>query len=234
MKDIQKNIISENRKNYSKLFQDYQRIDRFKNIRKRIGENKYKCSMQVFLRILSFDIISYLIGLFCFFKSHSIPVIIYWSILVLITIFFLFKNMDKLENYRNEMIRMRDNEICDILSENNVDSQKITNVIEYFKLELEPINEVHKEYPILNSISSFGANLFSLILGIIASSLIDKKLIQNGVKIYAIAIAVLILVFIVIVIIKIYIYFNRKDKYADQTRKLIIELKRIELLNRII
>lgn len=36
MKDIQKNIISENRKNYSKLFQDYQRIDRFKNIRKRI------------------------------------------------------------------------------------------------------------------------------------------------------------------------------------------------------
>lgn len=142
--------------------------------------------------------------------------------------------MDKLENYRNEMIRMRDNEICEILIEYNVDSQKITNVIEYFKLELEPINEVLKEYPILNSISSFGANLFSLILGIIACSLIDKKLIQNGVKIYAIAIAVLILVFIVIVIIKIYIYFNRKDKYADQTRKLIIELKRIKLLNRII
>ena len=78
--------------------------------------------------------------------------------------------MDKLENYRNEMIRMRDNEICEILIENNVGSQKIINVIEYFKLELEPINEVHKEYPILNSISSFGANLFSLILEIIACS----------------------------------------------------------------
>lgn len=234
MKDIQKNIISENRKKYSKLFQDYQQIDRFKNIRKRIGENKYKCSIKVFLIIMSFDIISYLIGLFCFFDSHSIPVIIYWIILVLITIFFLFKNMDKLENYRNEMIRMRDNEICEILSKNNVDSHKITNVIEYFKLELEPINEVHKEYPILNSISSFGANLFSLILGIIASSLIEKNLIQNGIKIYSIAIAVLILIFIVIVIIKIYIYFNGKDKYADQTRKLIIELKRIELLNNII
>ena len=142
--------------------------------------------------------------------------------------------MDKLENYRNEMIRMRDNELCEILSENNVDFQKITNVIEYFKLELEPINEAHKEYPILNSISSFGANLFSLILGIITSSLIEKKLIQNGVKIYAIAIAVLMVIFIVIVIIKIYIYFNRKSKYIDQTRKLIIELKRIELLNRFI
>jgi len=48
MKGVQKDIISENRNNYSKLFQDYQRIDRFKNIRKRIGKNKYKCSMQVF------------------------------------------------------------------------------------------------------------------------------------------------------------------------------------------
>lgn len=66
MKGVQKDIISENRNNYSKLFQDYQRIDRFKNIRKRIGKNKYKCSMQVFLGILSFDIISYLISLFCF------------------------------------------------------------------------------------------------------------------------------------------------------------------------
>ncbi len=90
--------------------------------------------------------------------------------------------MDKLENYRNEMIRMRDNEIWEILIENNVCSQKIINVIEYFKLELEPINVVHKEYPILNSISSFGANLFSLILGIIACSLIDKKLFQNELK----------------------------------------------------
>ena len=67
MKDIQKDIISEKRKNYSKLFQDYQKIDRFKNIRKRIEENKYKCSMQFFLGILSLDIISYLICLFCFF-----------------------------------------------------------------------------------------------------------------------------------------------------------------------
>ena len=31
---------------------------------------------------------------------------------------------------------------------------------------------------------------------------------------------------------KIYIYFYRKDIYSDQTRKLIIELKRIGLLNR--
>ena len=42
MKKMQKNTISENRKNYLSLFQDYQRIDRFKNIRKRIGENKHK------------------------------------------------------------------------------------------------------------------------------------------------------------------------------------------------
>lgn len=232
MKDVQKNIISENRKNYLKLFQDYQRIDEFKNIIKRIEGNKYKRSVQVFLGILSLDVIIYLISFFIFFKSHRTLVIICWLILLLITIFFLFKDMDKLKNYPNEMIVMRDNELREILRKNNVNSQKITNVIEYFKLELEPINEVYKEYPILDSISSFGVNLFFLILGIITSSLIEKTLIQNGDQVYLISGVVLIIIIIIIVIIKIFIYFNRKDKYLIQIRKLIIELKRIELLNR--
>lgn len=142
--------------------------------------------------------------------------------------------MDKLDKYQDEMIRMRDEELCEILSKNNVDFQKITNVIEYFKLKLEPINEVHKEYPILNSISSFGTNLISLISGIIVSSYIKENLFQNGVKIYAIAIVFLIPIIIVCALIKIYIYLDRKDEYADQSRKLIIDLKRIELLSRII
>lgn len=234
MKDIQRDMISENRKNYSNLFQDYQKIDRYKNIRKRIRKNTYKCSMQIFLGILIFDVISYLISALCFFPSHNIPVIIYWIILALITMFFFFKNVDKLDKYQDEMIRMRDEELCEILSKNNVDFQKITNVIEYFKLKLEPINEVHKEYPILNSISSFGTNLISLISGIIVSSYIKENLFQNGVKIYAIAIVFLILIIIVCALIKIYIYLDRKDEYADQSRKLIIDLKRIELLSRII
>lgn len=232
MKEVQKSTISDNRKNYSRLFQDYKKIDSFKNIRKRIGKNKYKRSIQVFLVILSLDIISYLIGLFCFFKSHSTAVIIYWGILVLITIFFLLKNIDKLESYRNEMIGIRDNELYELLRNNNINLQNITNAIEYFKLELEPINKMYKEYPILNSISSFWSNLFFLILGIISSSLIEINLNQNGIEVYAIAIAVLVFILFVIGIIKVYIYFDRKDKYADQTRKLIIDLKRIVLLNK--
>lgn len=232
MKEMQKNTISENRNNYLSLFQDYQRIDRFKNIRKRIGENKYKQSMIAFLGIISFDCIIYLISLFCFYKSHSTAVMICWGILLLIAIFFLLKNVDKLESYRNEMIGIRDGELCKLLNKNNINSQNITNAIEYFKLELEPINEIYKKYPMLNSISSFGTNLFSLILGILVSNFIKEQLGQNEIQIYGQVIAFLMLILIVILIIKAYIYINKKDKYVEQIRKLIIDLKRIELLNR--
>ncbi len=231
MNEVQKGNISNNRKNYSRLFQDYQQIDRFKNIRRRIGKNKYKRSIQAFLGILSVDIISYLISLFCFFRHHSTAVIISWVILGSITILVVLKNIDEFENYRNEMTEIRDDELCELLSNNNINLQNITNAIEYFKLELEPINKIYKEYPILNSISSFSSSLFFLILGIIFSSLIEKNLNQNGIQIYAIAAAILVFILLVIVIIWVYIYFNRKDKYADQTRKLIIDLKRIVLLN---
>lgn len=129
------------------------------------------------------------------------------------------------------MIRIRDNELCELLSNNNINLQNITNAIEYFKLELEPIHKIYKEYPTLNSISSFWLNLFFLILGIISSSLIEKNVNQNEIQVYAIAIAILVFILLVIVIINVYIYFNRKDKYTEQTRKLIIDLKRMVLLN---
>ena len=232
MKKMQKNTISENRKNYLSLFQDYQRIDRFKNIRKRIGENKHKRSMIAFLGLVGFDFISYLVSLFCFYKSYNMAVLVYWGILFLITVIFLIKYADELESYRNEMIVIRDGELCELLKNNNINLQNITIAVEYFKLELEPMDEVYKKYPILNSISSFGSNLFSLILGIIVSSFIKEQLGQNGIQIYGQVIVVLVLILIVILIIKAYIYIDKKDKYVEQIRKLIIDLKRIELLNR--
>lgn len=103
MNEVQKSRISDSRKNYSGLFRDYQQIDEFKDIIKRFGKNKYKHSMQAFLGILSLDIISYLISLFCFFSSYSTAVLIFWGILGVITILFLLKNIDNLKNYRNEM-----------------------------------------------------------------------------------------------------------------------------------
>ena len=232
MKKMQKNIINENRKNYLSLFQDYQRIDRFKNIRKRIGENKHKRSMIAFLGLVGFDFISGLVSAFCFYKSYNTAVLAYWGILFLITVFFLIKYAEELESYRNEMIVIRDCELCNLLNKNNINLQNITNVVEYFKLELEPMDEIYKKYPILNSISSFGLNLFSLILGIILRSFIEEQLGQNGVQTFGQGIVVLVIILIVILIIKAYIYIDKKDKYVEQIRKLIIDLKRIELLNR--
>ena len=232
MEEMRKNIISENRKKYSRLFQDYQQMYSFKNRIKRIGKNKYKRSIQVLIGILIFDLITYPISLFCFFNVSSTASILYWGALVFVNIFILGENSGKLKNYQNEAIEIRVDELCELLSKNNVNSQNIADAIEYFKLNLEPINEIYKEYTLLNSISSFWSNLFFLILGIIISSLIEKNLNQSGAQIYEIALAVLVFSLFVIIVIKVYVHMNRKDEYADQTRKLIIELKKIELLNR--
>lgn len=231
MEEMRKNIISENRKKYSRLFQDYQQMHSFKNRIKRIGKNKYKRSIQVLIGILIFDLITYLIS-FCFFNVSNTASIIYRGALVFVNIFILGKSSGKLKNYQNEAIEIKADELCELLSKNNINSQNIADAIEYFKLNLEPINEIYKEYPLLNSISSFWSNLFFLILGIIISSLIEKNLNQSGAQIYEIAFEVLVFSLFVIIIIKVYVHMNRKDEYADQTRKLIIELKKIELLNR--
>ena len=107
------------------------------------------------------------------------------------------------------------------------------DAIDYFVLELEPVDIVYKESPILNSVSKFGSNLFFLILGIIIPSVIKEKVNQNGVQAYAIIIAALIIIGFIICMIKVYAYIDRKDTYLDKTRKLVIELKQIDLLNKL-
>ncbi|WP_159428261.1 hypothetical protein [Alterileibacterium massiliense] len=42
MIEIQEKLVNENRNNYSKLFQDYKKIDSYNNIKERIKKNRYK------------------------------------------------------------------------------------------------------------------------------------------------------------------------------------------------
>ena len=147
-----------------------------------------------------------------------------------ITIFIIWSNKDKLEKYNDEMNQIRCDELCELLDKYNINLQNINNVIEYFTLKLEALNEVYKEYPILKSLSSFGSNLFFLVLGIIARSMIDKINSHNKLLLYIVGIAIFIL--IIVLIINVYIYLNRKDKYVYKIRNFIIDLKQIELLNR--
>lgn len=230
MIEIQEKLVNENRNNYSKLFQDYKKIDSCNNIKERIKKNRYKKYAATYIGLLFIDLAIYIISYKCFFNAFSIAVSFCWFLLFVITIFIIWNNIDKLEKYNDEMIQIRDNELCELLDKYNINLQNINNVIEYFTLKLEPLNEVYKEYPILKSLSSFGTNLLFLILGIISRSIIDRINSHNKLLLYLVAIAIIII--IIILIINVYIYINRKDKYAYKIRNFIIDLKQIELLNR--
>ena len=127
------------------------------------------------------------------------------------------------------MISSRDEHICKLLSEKGINSTNIKETIDYFVLELEPVNTVYKESPILNSVLKFGSNLFFLLTGIVTPIIIKEKVSQNGVQTYAIIVAVLVIIALIIFMIKV----TRKDTYLDKIRKLVIELKQIDLLNRL-
>lgn len=230
MIEIQEKLVNENRNNYSKLFQDYKKIDSYNNIKERIKKNRYKKYAATYIGLLFIDLAIYIISYMCFFNAFSKAVTICWIILIAITIFIIWSNKDKLEKYNDEMNQIRCEELCELLDKYNINLQNINNVIEYFTLKLEALNEVYKEYPILKSLSSFGSNLFFLVLGIIARSIIDKINSYNKLLLYIVGIAIFIL--IIVLIINLYIYLNRKDKYVYKIRNFIIDLKQIELLNR--
>ena len=236
MEELQRDLINkkinQNRSNLIELFREYQSIDNFKNLWNRIKKNSHKKSMIYVLGIMVFVIIVYLIGLI-FFNKHTIAVIVAWTITLIIAVFIIKKEWSNLEDYRNEMISSRDEHICKLLSEKGINSTNIKETIDYFILELEPVNTVYKESPILNSVSKFGSNLFFLLIGIVIPIIIKEKVNQNGVQTYAIIIVVLIIIALVIFMIKIYTYLTRRDIYLDKIRKLVIELKQIDLLNRL-
>lgn len=229
MIEIQEKLVNENRNNYSKLFQDYKKIDSYNNIKERIKKNRYKKYILIIMGLIFFDLAIFIISLFDF-NAYSTADTICCIILFLITIFIIWYNIDKLEKYNDEMVQIRNDELCELLDKYNINLHNITNVIEYFRLKLESLNEVYKEYPILKSLSSFGSNILFLILGIIARSIIDKINSHNKLLLYLVAIAFFIL--IIILIINVYIYLNRKDKYVYKIRNFIIDLKQIEVLNR--
>lgn len=224
--------INQSRNNLIELFREYQSIDKFLNVYNRVKKNSNQKSMKSVLGIFFLSIFIYSIGLI-FLKKCSVVVIIVWIITLAVAIYVIKKEWTNLEKYRNEMVSIRDDDICTLLVEKGINSKNIKDAIDYFVLELEPVDIVYKESPKLNSVSKFGSNLFFLILGIIIPSVIKEKVNQNGVQAYAIIIAALIIIGFIICMIKAYAYIDRKDTYLDKTRKLVIELKQIDLLNKL-
>ncbi len=245
MKKPKKNIeniiniikINQQRNKVVELFEDYQAIVSFRNRFNRMKKNPYKKTIKGLL-IVIFIFFTYAIGAI-FFKKDTVMVVTGWIITLSITIYLKIKceiNSENLNKYQEEMTSSMDNEICKLLTEKGIDSTNIKVVIKYFTAKLEYVNSAHivyKEFPVLSSVSKFGSNLVFLLLGIMIPGIIKEKIYQNKIQIYAMLIVGIIGIAVFIVAINIYAYMNRKNTYLDRERQLVIDLKRIDLLNKL-
>lgn len=232
IKKITYENVFNNRSKLEDFYNEYNRIDSVGNTFKRMKNNKRKKFFYWFLVFLFVDVLAYLIGLNFILTSTGFVVSI-WTILIIVTIVSLIKNNKNFEDYRREVNKLRDIEVCELLKRYKINTKNIENVINYFTLEIEPENKIYEKSTFLKSIIEIGSNLFYLILGIIIPNIISEKLQIDKVQTYALIFAILILIVISICFVKVIIYFNSKNKYIDRVNKLIIELKMIKILNKL-
>lgn len=141
--------------------------------------------------------------------------------------------MANLEKFHKELSSSRDDAICELLVRKGVNSTNIKDVIDYFALDLEPVKITYKEPPILKSILNSLSNVFFLTLGTLIGDIMKYIDNQDRFKIYKMIALILLFIIVIIVVIKILYYINRIDTSSNPTRKLIRELKQIELLNKL-
>lgn len=77
--------------------------------------------------------------------------------------------MEKIEEYYPEKIKIRDNEILELLEQNQIDIKNIKNIIDYFLLEIDFEKLLDNGIPVINTISKFWNELFFVILGVVIS-----------------------------------------------------------------
>ena len=230
-KNIINNIkINEARNNLIELFIEYQSINKFRNRYSRFLKNSYKKSAIIVFGNIICAAIIYTLG--CFFvNKYLVGVIIVWITTLAIAILVIKKEWANFEDYRKELFSRRDDAICELLVKKRVNSTNIKEVIDYFALDLEPVKITYKEPPILKSILNALSSLFFLILGTLIGDIMKYIDNQDRFKIYEMIARILFFIIVIIVFIKILCCINRIDIFSNKTRKLIRELKRIELLN---
>ncbi len=224
--------INELRNNLIELFIEYQSINKFSNLFSRIKKNSYKKSAIIVLGMFFVIGIIYTLGWF-FVNKYLVGVIIVWITTLAIAILVIKKELVNLEKFHKELSSRRDDAIFELLVKKGVNSTNIKEVIDYFALDLEPVKITYKEPPILKSILNSLSNLFFLTLGTLIGDIMKYIDNQDRFKIYKMISWILIFIIVIIVFIKILCYLNRIDISSNTTRKLIRELKQIELLNKL-
>lgn len=166
---------------------------------------------------------------FFHFKEYLFLNYSLFSILFVLLIICQYKNSGE---YYKEYVELRDKELCIILKERNINLKNIKNIIDYYTLELDFPNNIYKESKVLNSFASVWAKLFYIFLGAFIPKLMEEKF-QLEFEIFILLMSITIFISILLLFLLIYSHFNRTDQYLNKIRIFIIELKQIELLNKL-
>lgn len=220
--------VTQNRDKLMEILRDYQTIDGFSNLFNRIKKSSNKKSVLNTLVALVF----FIIALFSNFMIHNPVVSLPPSILVLSLTIIIMKNQWKnLQKHHGEVIDRRYDNVYKLLRAKGINSENIKDVIDYFTVESEPFSVVVNESPKLNIAFKFITDVFLLILGIMLTKFADEIISPNLMQASRIIIFILGFYILIISIIRIF-QFITKDSYTLNIRKLVRDLKKIDLLNR--
>ena len=212
------------------MLKEYNELYSVKNKLKRICKNPYAISIiLIFIPIIQACVIGIVFKIFLkdyidYLKRIEI------IILTTLTIDFALLNSKTIEDYYPEKIKIRDNEILELLERNQIDIKNIKNIIDYFLLEIDFEKLLDNGTPVINTVSRFWHELFFLIFGVVITNLYQKEFEQ---KIFNELLGIMILVLVTGVLIlglRIWNYFVKKNSYLNRIQKLVLDLKQIDLL----
>lgn len=234
-----KNAISnakttQNRNTLDELFREYQSINKVSSGFKRAKKNSNKKGMIIFLVELLFLLIVY--SAICYFhpkmlKSTS-TLLLSVFILIFLACLICWKESNSIKKFNNERVTSRYDEIYELLLAKGVNSENIQDVIDYFRSDLEAVNLLDANSPILNIILEFARKFFFLSLTYILTLLTADYIPQNRMWTYEISLIIIFISYVIILLIMLYKLVT-KDTFSPKIRKLVVELKKIDVLNRI-
>lgn len=118
--------------------------------------------------------------------------------------------MENLENYYPEKVKIRDNEILSLLKQSQIGTKNIKNLIDYFLLEIDYEKLLDNGSPIINTVSKFWYQLFSLILVVVISKFNLQEFEQERITLFIAAVLVLVVTGIIILAVRVVNYLIRR------------------------
>ena len=211
------------------LFNEYSKLDSFKNIHNRSKKTSCSGLANKYFIIVLVLLVFFSAGFF-FSQNHLKTTISTWVISLVAFILYTIKNIDRLNLYTKEMGDLRYQEMSEILNRNGVDSMNLSKVIEHYKLEIEDDYNNNSDIYTINKLSDLFKSVGILMFGALIQNLISNKFEITNDN-YIVFTTICVLVLFLTIFFRIISFVLLRSSYGYKVKKLIIDLKLINALN---